>query len=532
MKGSIKTKITLCLMAIIAFMIALSCILSVLFIKRYYYNDIKNKLITTYNSCNREFSNKKNYDEKTLTTDVSNEADAMIYIVDDIHNKIYTSVNEESTVFENLEFIAEFLGISQNANAKNSRIYSEEIEHHRNYNIQITKDNNTNSSYFDVVGFLDNGFVIIIRTSVSRTDATIRTTIKFFFIVLVAVAVIFCILMYFFSNIFARPIKKLTNVAARMSKLDFEAKVENPSNDEIGELATYMNELSFRLKNTLSELQEANSRLQMDIDEKIMIDEMRKEFLSHVSHELKTPIALIQGYAEGLRDNINDDEESKNFYCDVIMDESAKMNKLVKQLLDLNEIEFGNNKINPEIFDINALMKNVIDSSTILIEQNDTNVIYDESEPLFVYADEFMIEEVFTNYLTNALHYCKKGGKVKVWTARSEYKEPYHIPSIGTITGNIRVFVYDEGPTIPISELDKVFIKFYKVDKARTREYGGSGIGLSIVAASMQAHNKMYGVYNVEDGVVFYFDLDMIESLEDSSTTGERLSYSRDLTRK
>lgn len=118
------------------------------------------------------------------------------------------------------------------------------------------------------------------------------------------------------------------------------------------------------------------------------------------------------------------------------------------------------------------LIKNVIDSSTILIEQNGTNVIYDESEPLFVYADEFMIEEVFTNYLTNALHYCKRSGKVKVWTARSEYKEPYEIPSKGTITGNLRVFVYDEGPTIPVSELDKVFIKFYKVDKARTREYG------------------------------------------------------------
>lgn len=516
MKGSIKTKITLCLMAIIAFMIALSCILSILFIKRYYYNDIKNKLIDTYKSCNRTFTNKKDYDEKTLTTDVSNEADAMIYIVDDIHNKIYTSVNEESTVFENLEFIAEFLGVSQNANAKNSQIYSEEIEHHRNYKIQITKDTKTNSSYFDIVGFLDNGFVIIIRTSVSRTDATIRTTIKFFFIVLVSVAIICCMLTYFFSNIFARPIKKLTNVAARMSKLDFEAKVENPSNDEIGELATYMNELSFRLKNTLGELQEANSRLQTDIDEKIMIDDMRKEFLSHVSHELKTPIALIQGYAEGLRYNVNDDEESKNFYCDVIMDESAKMNKLVKQLLDLNEIEFGNNKINPEVFDINALMRNVIDSSAILIEQNGTDVLFDESEPVYVYADEFMIEEVFTNYLTNAIHYCKNDGKVKVWTACSEYKEPRDIPSKGFITGNLRVFVYDEGPTIPVSELDKVFIKFYKVDKARTREYGGSGIGLSIVAASMQAHNKMYGVYNVEDGVVFYFDLDMIAPSENS----------------
>ncbi len=511
MKGSIRTKITLCLMAVIAFMIVLSCVISLIFIKKYYYRDIKNKLIDTYKSCNREFSDIRDYDEKTITTQVSNEADAMIYILDDRNNKIYTSVNEHSTVFENLKFIAEFLGISQNTNAENSQIYREDIEKHRNYNIQITKDKKTNSSYFDIVGFLDNGFVIIIRTSVSRIDATIKSTVKFVLTVLAVVAIIGCIFMYFFSNIFARPIKKLTNVAKRISDLDFEAKIENPSNDEIGELAIYMNELSFRLKNTLNELQQANAKLQTDIDKKIMIDEMRKEFLSHVSHELKTPIALIQGYSEGLRDNINDDEESKNFYCDVIIDEASKMNKLVKQLLDLNELEFGNNRITPEIFDIHALIKNVIDSSSILIEQSNCNVRYDEQGTLYVYADEFMIEEVFTNYLTNALHYCTEGGNVRVWTALSEYDKPVKIEEKGIVTGNVRIFVYDEGPTIPISELDKVFIKFYKVDKARTREYGGSGIGLSIVAASMQAHNKMYGVYNVEDGVVFYFDLDVIK---------------------
>ena len=127
-----------------------------------------------------------------------------------------------------------------------------------------------------------------------------------------------------------------------------------------------------------------------------------------------------------------------------------------------------------------------------------------------VYADEFMIEQVFTNYFTNALHYCNDGGKVRVWTANKDYDQPRRTED-GLVTGNLRVFVYDEGPNIPDDELDKVFIKFYKVDKARTREYGGSGIGLSIVAASMAAHNKNYGVYNVENGVVFYFDLDIIQ---------------------
>ena len=168
-----------------------------------------------------------------------------------------------------------------------------------------------------------------------------------------------------------------------------------------------MNEMSYQLRNTLTELQQANAKLQTDIDEKVQIDEMRKEFLSHVSHELKTPIALIQGYAEGLKDNVIEDDESKEFYCDVILDEAGKMNKLVRQLLDLNELEFGVDRVHPVVFDIDALIKNVVDSSSILVEQNHAEVeLADElNDVCNVYADEFMIEQVFTNYFTNALHY-------------------------------------------------------------------------------------------------------------------------------
>lgn len=510
MRASIRTKITFCLMAIVTLMIILSGVLSVLCIKRYYYNEIKKQLIETYHSCNSIFSSEQGYDIKNLNIVIDNEADAMVYIVDDKQPAIYTTVNENTAVFDNLEDIAEFLKYSNNIDAENSPIQREEVETHKNFKIQITKDTVTNFNYFDLVGYLDNGFIIIIRTSVSRLDATVHTTVKFVLLILAAVAVIGCILMYFFSNIFARPIRKLANVAERMSKLDFDARIENPSNDEIGELSRYMNDLSFKLKNTLTELQQANSKLQLDIHEKVMIDEMRKEFLSHVSHELKTPIALIQGYAEGLKDNVIEDEDSKEFYCDVIVDEAVKMNILVKQLLDLNEIEFGQNRVNKESFNMVDLIRNSIQASTILTEQKQVRVSFDEIEPVNVYADEFMIEEVFRNYLTNAIHYCNADGTVKIWTVKSLYDTPFVVENQVSVIGNVRIFVSDDGPNIPEGELGKVFDKFYKVDKARTREYGGSGIGLSIVAASMQAHNKDYGVFNIPEGVVFYFDLDMI----------------------
>ncbi len=510
MRRSLRSKFTLVLMAIIVFMIVLSGILATAFIEKYYYYQLKLELIDQYNDCNNVFDDDGNYDLEELYAAMQNETDSMVFIIDDVNVKIYTTVSNDAPVYTSMQHMAEILMFSGSYDTKDSRTQREEVDEYDNYVIQITKDSDTSQNYFDLMGFLDNGFVIIIRNSVAKVDSTIRTTITYFLIILIATALISCIFMYFVSNVFVSPIKRLTSVAKRMANLEFDARIENPSNDEIGELSTYMNDLSYKLNYTLTELKSTNEKLKKEISEKIKIEEMRKDFLSQVSHELKTPIALVQGYAEGLKDNIMDDEESKNFYCDVIIDESNKMNDLVKQLLTLNEIEFGQNKVTKEVFDIVALINNSISSSLILAEQNQVKICYDEQDEIFVYADEFMIEGVFRNYLTNAIHYCNKGAEVRIWTEKHMYDEPGDEYENGYITGNLRVYVYDQGPNVPESELEKLFIKFYKVDKARTREYGGSGIGLSIVAATMQAHKKSYGVYNVEDGVVFYFDLDII----------------------
>ena len=511
-RTSIRTKITLSLAATILFMVVMSCAITMLFIKKYFYHGMEQMLLDTYNSCNELFGRDEDIDSKELANDVINQSGAMIFIFDSVNMHVYTTVNEEAAVYNNLSFIADYFNYSGGKNPDNPKIKRKQIEKTDKYDIQITNDKNTGNSYYDVVGFLDNGFVVVIRKPISSVDSTIIISLKFFFFVFSVVAILGFAVIYFISNAVAKPIKNLALVANRMAQLDLDVKVDHASNDEIGKLADSMNEMSYQLRNTLTELQQANAKLQTDIDEKVQIDEMRKEFLSHVSHELKTPIALIQGYAEGLKDNVTEDDESKEFYCDVILDEAGKMNKLVRQLLDLNELEFGVDRVHPVVFDIDALIKNVVDSSSILVEQNHAEVeLADElNDVCNVYADEFMIEQVFTNYFTNALHYCNDGGKVRVWTANKDYDQPRRTED-GLVTGNLRVFVYDEGPNIPDDELDKVFIKFYKVDKARTREYGGSGIGLSIVAASMAAHNKNYGVYNVENGVVFYFDLDIIQ---------------------
>lgn len=255
-----------------------------------------------------------------------------------------------------------------------------------------------------------------------------------------------------------------------------------------------MNKLSDKLEMTISELKSANISLQKDIEKKEMIDEMRKEFVSNVSHELKTPIALIQGYAEGLKEGINDDPESTEFYCDVIIDEAAKMNNMVKKLLTLQHIESGTEKVNMERFDIIPIIKSVVKANTLLADDKNIKIIFEENNPIYVWADEYQVEEVMTNYVTNAINHADGDKIIRVYT---EIKD-----------GKIRVSVYNTGHNIPETELEKVWIKFYKVDKARTREYGGSGIGLSIVKAIIDSFGQQCGVYNVDDGVVFWFELD------------------------
>ena len=170
-----------------------------------------------------------------------------------------------------------------------------------------------------------------------------------------------------------------------------------------------------------------------------MLDDSRQEFVSNVSHELKTPIALIQGYAEGLQDNINDDEESRQFYCDVIIDEAGKMNQMVKKLLTLNQLEFGNDQVNMERFDLTSLIQGVIQSSQILAQQAEVEIMFHQTEPLHVWGDEFKVEEVITNYVTNAIHYAKNEKKIDIRCTQEN--------------GVIRTSVFNTGDAIPEEEL-------------------------------------------------------------------------------
>lgn len=374
------------------------------------------------------------------------------------------------------------------------------LREYDNYMIQKTFDPLSKTFYLESWGFFsDNATIFIMTMSMESIHESAAISNRFLMFVGIVVILAGSILIYFITRHITMPIKRLSELSEKMSNLDFDARYETSrrSTEEIDTLGNSMNVLSERLKTTIGELKEANAQLKKDIDEKVQIDEMRKEFIANVSHELKTPIALIQGYAEGLVEGMAEDKENRDYYCGVIMDEAGKMNRMVRQLLTLTALEFGGERLSVERFDLTELIASVISSSGVLLKQNELTVDFDGKEPVYVMGDEFKIEEVITNYLTNAIHHV--GGGEKKIQIRIDHRRDGK---------EVCVEVFNTGNPIPDEALPNLWTKFYKVDKARTREYGGSGIGLSIVKAIMEMHHKACGVKNHENGVEFWFTLD------------------------
>lgn len=484
-KHSLTRQITSIVSILVAGAILLCWVLNTTLLPRYYMHNKKHVLMENYETIsNASEQDKLESDEFTVTFDnLCSNGNIMTLILQPDGKVLRSSVNDLDALRGELW---------------NVLLHTDDMEVlYSNDQYQLLRKNDTrlDSEYLVLVGVLENGDMILMRTAVESIRESAAISNRFLLFVGAAAIVSSLLVAFFTTRHITKPLQQLTDISKRMVDLDFNAKYEsNRSNSyEVEELGNHINRLSENLERTISELKAANVELQDDIEKKIQIDEMRKEFLSNVSHELKTPLALIQGYAEGLQECINDDAESREFYCDVIIDEADKMNRMVKKLLTLNQLEFGNDQVVMERFDMTELVRGVANSTKILMEQKGIRLELDNLEEAWVWGDEFKVEEVITNYMSNAINHADGGKVIRVFYTRFEDK--------------LRVSVFNTGQPIPEDDIDKIWVKFYKVDKARTREYGGSGIGLSIVKAIMDSFHQQCGVINHEDGVEFWMEL-------------------------
>lgn len=489
-KVSLSIKLTVTMLLLLAGIIGLCWILNHTFLEQFYMYDKQNGLLETYELiCDVKEDGLLTEDSFDVTFENLCERENFnILVIDEWGQIVRSSVREQSMLFMQLQ---ELLGADKPFGESQVLVSTE------SYTIMRQKDHRLQSDYIALWGTLsEDGGIVYVRSALESIRESARISNRFFALVGLLGMVVGAVVIFILSRTISKPIKELTGVSKSMADLKFEVKYEPKKQDstEVAELGAYMNFLSHTLEKTISDLKVANNELQKDIEKKEQIDTMRKEFLSNVSHELKTPIALIQGYAEGLKENVNDDPESKDFYCEVIMDEADKMNRMVKKLLTLNQLEFGNDVVEMTRFNITEMIQGMVLTNQLLAEQEGICIEFEEKAPVYVWGDEFKVEEVLTNYFSNAFHYVTGEKKIKI---SFEQKEDL-----------LRVKVFNTGKPIPEEELDKIWLKFYKVDKARTREYGGSGIGLSIVKAIMDSMNRECGVKNWKNGVEFWFELE------------------------
>ncbi|MCI8973166.1 MAG: two-component sensor histidine kinase [Lachnospiraceae bacterium] len=489
-KHSIKQEIALIFITVMAGTIILCWVINNSFLEKFYIQNKKNAIKDAYYRMNEVLANgditSEEYDlELRKTCDMYNIG---LLVIDAASNTVKSNTRDADKLMRRL--YDNFFKPGSDMNY---------LDVGNNYYLANVMDKSTYTEYLEMWGVLDNGNLFLIRSPIESIRDSVKLSNQFLAYVGFIATVISAALIWFVTTRITRPIMELKNISEQMTKLNFETKYESRGQNEIDLLGRHINELSSTLERTISELKTANNELQRDIEKKEQIDEMRKEFLSNVSHELKTPLALIQGYAEGLVEGINDDDiESRNFYCEVIIDEAGKMNTMVKKLLDLNQLEFGKDVVTMERFDITALIRNFIASAEILISQNEVKVRLEEPEPIYVWADEFKTEEIIRNFFSNAMNHVSGDRIIEIKYQLIEQES----------ANKVRIRVFNTGEPIPEESLAHIWEKFYKVDKARTREYGGSGVGLSIVKAIMESMNQRYGVINYTNGVEFWFELE------------------------
>lgn len=503
MKSSIKLKLFTAFSGLIVFYVLLSWVLNNEFLVKYYYYNKDNTLINNYEYINKIYQGKPF--EILLELERLERTEGLHIVIQNSSFKTTYDSSFKAEEYFHQPQSKKFPNINKSsglADSPDSQDPSELIIEEKavkvtqgNPIIVKSTDRRLNSEFINLVGLLNNGDYVFLSTPVVAIQESASIANKMFLVTGLFTILIGMIFIFLFSSRFTKPIFQLNEIAQRMSKLDFSKKYLVKTYDEIGELGESINSLSNQLEKSISELRQANEKLMEDIEKERKIDDMRKEFISNVSHELKTPIALIQGYAEGLKVNVNENEEDKNFYCEVIIDETGKMNRLVKQLLDLSQIDAGYGRIERTDFDLCLLIEHVLRKNALLLKENNITLLTELNNGFTVNADIDRVEQVLVNYLINAINHVDQKKEIKVKTQKAEDK--------------IRISFFNSGTRISEEDQDKIWTSFYKVDKARTRAYGGTGLGLSIVRAIQELHENRYGVENKENGVEFWFEVDL-----------------------
>ena len=339
---------------------------------------------------------------------------------------------------------------------------------------------------------LNNDDILLVTLPFEGLSNTADIAIQFNFYIVMVLLGFAIIIVIILSKRMTKPIIQLSTITKKISQLDFSESYTGQTNDEIHELGININSMSESLEHALVDLKEANYQLKLDLKEKEKNVEMRKTLIANVSHELKTPIALVMSYAEGLRENEALNDERKSYYVNVISKEADQMDTLVRDLLDLTELEYDAFQLELTTFDLSSLIDELIDRYAYLIKEKNIRIKLNKDDIVELTADKRRMEQAITNLLLNAIEHTPEKGEVVVSISEED---------------NLKLTIYNTGSHIYEQDLDKIWTSFFKSKKQKERRIGGSGIGLSIVRAIVEKHKGLYGVTNEPDGVAFWIKI-------------------------
>ena len=356
--------------------------------------------------------------------------------------------------------------------------------------------------FLDVYGYLDGGERIEICMQVSQLSITGKLYFIISFVAIMMSMVLALVIIMLYIRRFTRPIKQMCVTTDKMARLDFSEKCPETNLVEITQLSDSINQLSDSLDTALTDLQQKNEKLLEDIENERTLDNLRQTFISGISHELKTPIAIIQGYAEGAKMFYQTgNAETADAYCDTIMEEATRMNNMILKLLEITKYDSGAYEPVREMFSVRGLVQEWFDRNAGQLADRQVTVINRIPEDMWGNGDSVILDSVVNNYLSNALSHVE--GDMRIEASAQELENSY------------RVYIFNTGKQIAKKDIENIWTSFYRADKSLSRSQGRFGLGLAIVASIQKLHGEQYGVENMEDGVRFWFDVKKGEKTDD-----------------
>lgn len=477
MEISLKKQIVLAFLILIFTISGVDIICNHYFLGDFYLNNKKNKILQVANNIEKNTDNINNTNFLNSLERECNVSNLSLLVVNDNMSPLIYFCNKEKKdeIQKQLKmFIAD--------RTKDNHVVSE------------VEDDVLNINYLQVCGRFNNGCYYIINTPLESINESVSlSTIFLLYVLIILLPVSVCLILFLITRI-TEPLTKLTAVSKKIANLDFSETCEEVGSKEIIELASNFNKMSKELEKNIGNLKTANIKLKQDLEEKEELEEMRKDFLSSVSHELKTPIAIISGYSESLKEGI-EDKDDVIFFSETIYEETQKLSKMVKQIIQINKTNYMENDINITKENLIELINSIITPMQKVIEEKNVTIINNISSTIFTWTDKTLLSQIISNYITNAIDHVNINGIIRIDILTEKEKN--------------KLIVFNTGSHIPEDCINKIWEKFYKIDKSRNRDFGGTGLGLSIVSTYSKKLDIECGVRNINEGVEFFITIDI-----------------------